>query len=422
MADHATPDTQMPQRQPDCVIAGAGVIGAAAALALRQHRRALWLRPSPTAPTPLPDDYASRVYALSPGNLAWLETLGIAPHLDRQRVGSVRAMEIRTRQGGRLDLTAQQAGVPEIALIIEGEHLQRALESAWAAAGASDTIIATVAAPTGNDARLDLSTGKDHSTPAERCSVACASRDTDPSNLHLRLDDGSCLTTRLLVAADGATSPIREAAGIDCTRHDYGHRAIVANFRCERPHRGIACQWFDKGAVLAWLPLPGHHISMVWSLPAERAHALLALSADALTAQVEAAGDHRWGGLTLVSVPQSFPLRRLRARTLTGTRLALVGDAAHVVHPLAGQGMNLGLRDVRALVDAIGTRRDPGNALSLARYQALRQFDVHSIEAVTDGLFRLFGAPFGGALGGHGMGLLNHLAPLKSEMIRLAMR
>jgi len=102
--------------------------------------------------------------------------------------------------------------------------------------------------------------------------------------------------------------------------------------------------------------------------------------------------------------------------------MALVGDAAHVVHPLAGQGMNLGLRDVRALLEAADGRRDPGDAYALARYEALRQTDVHSIEAVTDGLFRLFGSPLGGFLGGHGMGVLNHLTPVKSELIRQAMR
>lgn len=380
----------------DAVVAGGGIVGAAAALGLlARGDRVRWLRRAQAIP-PLPQGYAARVYALSPGNLAWLETLGAAAHLDTTRIGSVRAMEIRPRHGAGLDLSAQQAGVPEMALIVESDNLLLALEAAVAAHGVR------MAAPS-------------------NASIA-GMRELGHSALQLDLDDGTRLATRLLVAADGAHSPLRTLTGIDTSAKDYGHRAVVANFACEKPHRGIACQWFDNGAVLAWLPLPDRHVSMVWSLPEARADALLALDEAAFTARVAAAGNHRWGAMTRVSQPQAFPLRRQRARRLTATRMALVGDAAHVVHPLAGQGMNLGLRDVRALLEATAGRRDPGDAHALARYRTLRQTDVHGIETVTDGLFRLFGDTLGGFVGGHGMGLLNHLAPLKSEMVRQAMR
>lgn len=380
---------------PEVVVAGGGIVGAAATLGLlARGTRVRWLRQAHTLP-PLPDGYAARIYALSPGNLGWLESLGVLPHLDRRRIGSVRAMHIRARHGSGLDLSAQQAGVAEMALIVESDNLLRALEAAVAA----------------------------HGERPGAASAAEISGMTDTGHgLELALSDASTLATRLLVAADGAASPLRAMAGIQTSGDDYEHRAVVANFICERDHRGIACQWFDNGAVLAWLPLPGRHISMVWSLPQARAEALLALDDAALTAQVAAAGAHRWGGLEMVSQPQSFPLRRQRARQLTAPRMALVGDAAHVVHPLAGQGMNLGLRDVRALLEATAGRRDIGDRMALARYQTLRQFDVHSIETVTDGLFHLFKRPLAGFVGGHGMGLLNHLAPLKSEMVRQAMR
>lgn len=380
---------------PDAVVAGGGIVGAAAALGLlARGTRVRWLRQAHAVP-PLPEGYAARIYALSPGNLGWLESLGVLPHLDTSRIGSVRAMHIRARHGSGLDLSAQQAGVAEMALIVESDNLLRALEAAVAAHGERP------GAPSAAEINGMTDTGH---------------------GLELALSDGSALATRLLVAADGAASPLRAMAGIQTSGDDYEHRAVVANFACERDHRGIACQWFDNGAVLAWLPLPGRHISMVWSLPQARAEALLALDDAALTAQVAAAGAHRWGDMRLVSQPQSFPLRRQRARQLTAARMALVGDAAHVVHPLAGQGMNLGLRDVRALLEATAGRRDIGDRMALARYQALRQFDVHSIETVTDGLFRLFKRPLAGFVGGHGMGLLNHLAPLKSEMVRQAMR
>jgi len=379
----------------DAVVAGGGIVGTATTLGLlARGDRVCWLRRAQAVPS-LPQGYAARVYALSPGNLAWLERVGAAMHLDTTRIGNVRAMEIRPRHGAGLDLSAQQAGVAEMALIVESDNLLLALEAAVA----------------------------EHLGDAEP-SEADITRMHDLGHdvLRLDLDDGTRLATRLLVAADGARSPLRALAGIDTVGHDYGHRAVVANFVCEKPHRGIACQWFDNGAVLAWLPLPDRHVSMVWSLPEARADALLALDEAAFTARVAAAGDHRWGDMTRASPPQAFPLRRLRARRLTATRLALVGDAAHVVHPLAGQGMNLGLRDVRALLEATAGRRDPGDAHALARYRTLRQTDVHGIETVTDGLFRLFGDTLGGFVGGHGMGLLNHLAPLKSEMVRQAMR
>lgn len=378
------------------VVAGGGIVGAAATLGLMARGTPVhWLRQAHAVP-PLPAGYAARTYALSPGNLAWLDGLGVTRHLDLTRIGSVRAMHIRARHGSGLDLSAQQAGVSEMALIVESDNLLRALEAAVAAHG-------------------------EHDAGPSAASIVRIGGDSG-SDLALALDDGNSLATRLLVAADGAASPLRDLAGIDTIGRDYAHRAVVANFVCERDHRGIACQWFDNSAVLAWLPLPGRHISMVWSLPEARAEALLAHDEGALTAQVAAAGGHRWGGLQLVSQPQSFPLRRQRARRFTAPRMALVGDAAHVVHPLAGQGMNLGLRDVRALLEATAARRDIGDNMALARYQTLRQFDVHSIETVTDGLFRLFGEPLGGFLGGHGMGVLNHLAPLKSEMVRQAMR
>lgn len=406
----------------DAVVAGGGIVGAAAALGLlARGSRVRWLRQAQPVP-PLPEGYAARVYALSPGNLAWLQTLGVTRHLDMTRIGSVRSMQIRTRHGSGLELSAQQAGVAEVALIIESDNLLMALEAAVAKHGEHRERDAGPSAAGVIGLGESLATARDDRCAGGDCRTGAAEPTASSDTLDLTLDDGSTLATRLLVAADGANSPLRALAGIDTVAHDYGHRAVVANFVCEKDHRGIACQWFDNGAVLAWLPLPGRHISMVWSLPQSRAESLLALDHAALTAQVAAAGEHRWGALTLVSPPQSFPLRRQRARRLTAPRMALVGDAAHVVHPLAGQGMNLGLRDVRALLEATAGRRDPGSAHALARYQALRQFDMHSIETVTDGLFRMFGDPLAGFVGGHGMGLLNHLSPLKSEMVRQAMR
>lgn len=379
------------------VVAGGGLVGATTALALLQRGSPVqWLRPALSTPA-LPDGYAARVYALSPDNLAWLETLGVGTQLQHGRIGSVQAMEIRGPQGGLLELSARQTGVPQMAVIVESDNLQLAVDAAIAAAGGDDRLGAAA-------------------------SAQITAIDAGDSGMAVSLDDGVRLNTPLLVAADGANSPLRALAGIDTVGDSYHHRAVVANFECERPHRGIACQWFNHGEVLAWLPLPDRHISMVWSVPDSRAETLLGLDDAALVAMVGAAGDHRWGDLRLVSRPHSFALRRQRAQRLVGPRLALVGDAAHVVHPLAGQGLNLGLRDVRELLAATRSARDPGEARLLNRYQALRQHDVRAIECLTDGLFRLFKSPLAGYLGGQGLSLLNHVSPIKSQLVKLALR
>lgn len=406
------PPEPMPLEPFDAVVSGGGVVGAAATLGLlARGARVRWLRCAQPA-APLPEGFAARVYALSPGNLAWLEALGVTRNLDRSRIGSVREMEIRPASGGGLDLSARQAGVAEMALIVESDHLLRALE----------TTIAGLAPKDGGPPGPQIVSLLPACAPGSTMQACDGHSAVHRPLLEARLGDGSDLVSRLLVAADGANSPLRRMAGIEIMARDYGQQAVVANFACDKPHRGIACQWFDRGTVLAWLPLPGNHVSIVWSLPRARAVELLTLDAAAFTARVAAAGHHRWGGLRLVSLPQAFPLRLQRAQRLTAARTLLVGDAAHVVHPLAGQGMNLGLRDVRALLEATDNRRDPGDEHALARYRALRRVDVQSIETVTDGLSRLFSDPLGSLFGGYGMGLLNHLAPLKSELVRQAMR
>jgi hypothetical protein len=210
-----------------------------------------WLRPALSTPA-LPDGYAARVYALSPDNLAWLETLGVGTHLQHGRIGSVQAMEIRGPQGGLLELSARQTGVPQMAVIVESDNLQLAVDAAIAAAGGDDRLGAAA-------------------------SAQITAIDAGDSGMAVSLNDGVRLNTPLLVAADGANSPLRALAGIDTVGDSYHHRAVVANFECERPHRGIACQWFNHGEVLAWLPLPDRHISMVWSVPDSRAETLLGL-------------------------------------------------------------------------------------------------------------------------------------------------
>src|SRR5207237_2370737 len=200
----------------------------------------------------------------------------------------------------------------------------------------------------------------------------------------------------------------------------------VANFTCERPHSNSAFQWFQGGPVLALLPLPGAQVSMVWSLPAAEADRLAALPPEALAAEVAQAAHATLGELKLVSPVRSFPLRRLAARRLVAPRVALVGDAGHVIHPLAGQGLNLGLQDARALAQVISDRepgRDPGDERLLRRYERQRAEPILAMDAVVSGLFALYGAKSGwlGRLRNAGLNLTDRLPVLKNILMRQAM-
>jgi 2-octaprenyl-6-methoxyphenol hydroxylase len=208
----------------------------------------------------------------------------------------------------------------------------------------------------------------------------------------------------------------------------YAQTAVVANFGSERAHRGRAFQWFlPGGGVLAWLPLPGRRISMVWSAPEPLAQELLALDGGALGERVALAGARALGELTTITAPASFPLSLLKLPSVIAQRLALVGDAAHGVHPLAGQGVNLGFGDAACLSSILsdrGTVRDPGSSLLLQRYARRRLEPVSAMQGVTDGLVRLFGSrsPWIGALRNRGMSLVGSVGPLKRLLAQPALR
>jgi len=383
----------------DAIVAGAGSVGMAAGVALADlgWRVAIIGVPLGTGVPAAPDSaFDMRIYAVSPGNTTWLESLGAWVHIDARRVEPVAAMEIRGDAGALLELDAYGCGLPALAYIVEDGRLQAALEQE---ARAKCTWF--------DDSLRDVYWN------AQRVRVA--------------LDRHDECTAALLVAADGARSPVRTAAGIEVHTKSYGHSGVVANFRCERPHRGIARQWFRADGILAWLPLPGDHISMVWSTADAHAAELVALPAEGLAACVAAAGDHALGALETISAPASFPLRLARAASTVGARLALAGDAAHTVHPLAGQGLNLGLRDARALAEAIGAHQpgaDCGSAASLQRYRRARTEDVVSMELVTDGLKTLFDIdnPLVRLVRNRGLALTDRMGWIKRALVSAAVR
>ncbi len=241
----------------------------------------------------------------------------------------------------------------------------------------------------------------------------------------LRLDSGEQLDCALVVGADGVHSQVRLLAGMSVTRDDYGELGVVANFAAIEPHRGYAFQWFRGDSVLALLPLPGRRVSMVWSTPRAHAESLLAMSNEALAEEVARASGHVLGALTTITSARGFPLARQQASRMVADRVVLIGDAAHVVHPLAGQGLNLGFGDVATLLETIAGRepyRDLGDIRLLRRYERARAEPIAAMRMMTHGLHWLYGLPGGmpKRLRTFGLNLTNRLPVVRSVLARHA--
>lgn len=312
------------------VIVGAGLVGTAAALALGRQgvRVALVERQLPQVPT---DTWDTRIYAISPAPQRFLERIGAWRRLDADRIQPVYRMDVTGDAHGTIRLDAYESGVSHLATILESGRLQHAL---WQAIEADGNV-------------------------ALHCPAAIESLDRDGASTRLTLADGTTLEADLVVGADGAASRIREWAGLTSTLTPYGQSGVVANFECERPHRGTAFQWFFDSDILAWLPLGGNRMSMVWSTLTAHADELLALDGVALADKVRAAGHDRLGDLRLLAPAAAFPLRLIRVDAVVAPGVALIGDAAHGVHPLAGQGVNLGFGDAEILVGDAGPASSP---------------------------------------------------------------
>lgn len=250
--------------------------------------------------------------------------------------------------------------------------------------------------------------------------------DTSNSGATLTLADGQTLQATLIVAADGARSMLRQMAGIGVHHVDYKQMGIVTTIAHELPHQNTAYEHFRPAGPFASLPLPGNTSSLVWTEATVDALRLKALAPDALAPIIEAAMGSTLGSVELIKPVQAYPLHLQVAREFIGDRLALIGDAAHVVHPIAGQGLNLGLKDVAALAEVlIEAQRlglDFGASDVLEKYQQWRRFDTALMAMVTDGMNRLFSndiAPVR-ALRDFGLGLVDRMPPVKSRLIQHA--
>jgi len=389
--------------QYDVVIIGGGLVGASLAAALKNSGLALALVEAGSAPA-IEDDsgstenWDSRIYAISPGSRTFLEQSGAWQRLDPRRVAPVEEMRVFGDSDAELKFSAYQMGVPELACIVENRHLQAAL---WQGLQSQDNL--------------------DFIHPA-RCAALALGDDA----ARLTLEDGREFGAKLIVGADGRDSWVRNQAGISAAPVDYQHHGVVANFSCELPHRGIAHQWFAPDGILALLPLPGNRLSMVWSVTPEKSAELTSLTDEALCAQVAAASQHTLGKLQILTPAAAFPLRLLVLPHISAKRVALIGDAAHNMHPLAGQGVNTGFRDARQLAELLidrGGCTDGGDAQLLRRYDRKRREDIYSMQSTTYGLKKLFcnDDPLLRTLRNLGLNATNHLIPLKKLLMQHAL-
>lgn len=359
----------------DILVRGDGAVGSAAALALsRQGFDVALLAADAGVPRPAPATEDVRSYALNAASVALLQSQKVWDAIPPAARTAVHDMRIEGDQpGARLDFSAWSEAVPQLAWIVDAAALERTLHEALRFAP------------------------RVHRVTAE-------------------------LPAGLTVLAEGKGSASRAQRGARMERHAYRQRAIAARLVSDLPHAGVARQWFRSPDVLALLPFdapePQRSYALVWSLPRERCAELMALNEDDFAAALMAATRGEAGELKLASARAEWPLAIAQASAWSGPGWVLLGDAAHLVHPLAGQGLNLGLADVAALTRVIESR-EPWRPLSdeklLRRYVRARALPTWAMGRVTDGLLQLFSheAPAARELRNRGLGLVNRLTPIK---------
>ena len=321
------------------IVAGAGLVGLALAPALARSglKVALVDRAPVTAPEFDLDTWDARIFAISPGSATFLRSLGAWQMLAPARIEPIEAMHVAGDAGATIEFSAYELGERALAWIVEERALRAAL------------------LPLVFESGVEVIGG---------AAFASLEWTADAGMLTLAETGGPArvLSAKLIVGADGVRSWVRQAAGLTAEPRPYGQTAVVANFACERAHHGVARQWFRAdGGVLAWLPLPGNRISIVWSAKDVQAKHLLELPTQEFAEIVADAGSNVLGRLTCITAPAAFPLHRLRAGRTVGMRVALVGDAAHVVHPTGRPGYQPRLcRLSNTECDAVWPQREHG--------------------------------------------------------------
>jgi 2-octaprenylphenol hydroxylase len=402
----------------DIMIVGGGMVGTALALGLAQQGwHVVLVEASPLAklqtaaqPATGVDDFEPRVSAISMASQRVLEGLGAWAEVAAGRHCPYQAMAVWDAEGtGRIEFDAAEMRAEALGTIVENRHVVRALFNALEASPATIISGAKVAGwlAQGPD-------GEGGDAPG------------------ICLEDGQHLRARLVVAADGAQSRLRQLVGLPTREWDYDQQAIVATVRSKQVHRYTARQSFSRTGPLALLPLQAdngdeHFCSIVWSQDTLEARRLMALDDVAFNAELARAIELPEDSVEAISRRFAFPLRQRHAMDYTAPGFALLGDAAHSIHPLAGQGANLGYGDVAVLLEELKRARklglNPGDALVLGRYQRRRKSENLAMMAAMEGLKQLFGRDELPVrwLRNQGMNWLNQLAPLKNRLAAEAM-
>ena len=381
----------------DVIIFGGGLVGLALASALDSSGVST-IMVDPADPAPRSEaSFDGRTSAVSSSSMRMLETIGLADHLAEPGCPIWRIAVADGLKPGGLHFDPDDN--EPLGFMHENRHLRAALQ-----------------------ARAEA---------AKNIWLMWKSRVTDVDRgdhgVVVSLEDGRKLSAPLLVAADGRNSRTREAAGINVARWRYDHQAIVSVLRHERPHEHVAYEIFYPTGPFALLPMNddagGHRSAIVWSVPQEDAAGWLSLNEDDFAAEAEAAMGGFLGKIVMLAPRSTFPLGFHHAAQMTSQRLALVGDAAHAIHPIAGQGLNLGFRDAAALTQVLveGARLglDLGDAQLLDRYQRWRSLDALSVAFATDSLTRVYGIPgaTASAVRRFGMGLVGRISPLRNKLM-----
>jgi 2-polyprenylphenol 6-hydroxylase len=381
----------------DLIIVGGGLAGVAAAVALRKSRLSIAVV-EPHLPGRDPaQEWDARIYAYSPASAEFLQSLGVWQHLDQSRLCPVAEMKVYGDGQSALRFSAYESGLPELAWIGESSLVHHEL---WESLKRQHNV--TLFCPRSPEAVV-----------------------FEDSEVRLELSGGDVLTSRLLVGADGRDSWVREQSGLGARNVPYGEMGVVANFECEREHCNIAYQWFREDGVLAWLPLPGRMISMVWSAQDEFAQTLLKMSDETLSEYVAQAGERVLGTLKVKGRPAAFPLRLMRVESVVKQRVALIGDAAHAIHPLSGHGINLGFQDAKALAELLAASpewQDVGDYAFLRQYARKRAEEPFLLQYATHGLNRLFANrnPAVAFFRNAGLNLTGRLPVLTNALVRYA--
>jgi ubiquinone biosynthesis UbiH/UbiF/VisC/COQ6 family hydroxylase len=383
----------------DVAVVGGGMVGAASALSLAKAGFSVALVDArEPAAWVASDDIDLRVVGLAPSSVVLLDQLGVwAAIRDTRASGYERMVVWDAENGATVDFDAADEGRDVLGYIVENNLVQATLWHALDDAGVRRIVPAEVVGYSERDDRAQL-----------------------------ELADGQFVSARVVVAADGAESPLRAMVGIGTHGRDYAQRGVVAHIQTARPHERTAWQRFLPSGPLAFLPLSDGRCSIVWTLPEPEAARVMALDDEAFRDALGVASDFRLGPVLSVSRRAAFRLRLKLADRYESGRLVLLGDAAHAVHPLAGQGVNLGLRDVAELHDTLVSAREEGRDIAashvLRRY-ARRRNSADGLDAWSfDALGRIYAWRSGPLVAARGLGvrLVNALAPLKRKLARHA--